>query len=83
MASKTIDVTVRVPTSYLSGLIKDAELKIVDREAFKAYINSTEFKKILAADLLTVWMDVGVDSDPVDVAEGLFGDHLAPKWDDE
>ena len=50
--ANTIEVTIPVTVSYLKKLIKDADAKIKDNDAFDLFINSDKFKKALGKDLL-------------------------------
>ena len=67
--ANTIEVTIPVTVSYLKKLIKDADAKIKDNDAFDLFINSDKFKKALGKDLLNTWKSVNDDSDPSDIVD--------------
>ncbi len=73
--ANTIEVTIPVTVSYLKKLIKDADAKIKDNDAFDLFINSDKFKKALGKDLLNTWKSVNDDSDPSDIVD-FFEDQI-------
>lgn len=79
--ANTIEVTIPVTVSYLKKLIKDADAKIKDNDAFDLFINSDKFKKLLGKDLLNTWKSVNDDSDPSDIVD-FFEDHIEFADDD-
>jgi hypothetical protein len=75
---QTIKVTVEVEVKELREMIRIAGLKVVNRDSFKQFINSPQFKKDLASDIHGVWIETNEDSegDYTDVVANLFGDQI-------
>jgi hypothetical protein len=74
---QSITLSITVDVKCLKGLINAASMRIVNQEAFKAFINSDKFKKDLAADIVQVWEEVNEeDGDVACAVENLFGDQV-------
>lgn len=75
---QTIKVTVEVEVKELREMIRIAGLKVVNRDSFKQFINSPQFKKDLATDIYGVWVDTNQDSEGeyTEVVADLFGDQI-------
>lgn len=71
-----VEVTVKVPVKDVAEVVKAAGGMITRADLYKAMAKA---KRAIASDLLSVWNDTNVDSDPFDVLAGLFGDKFMDK----
>jgi hypothetical protein len=75
---QSITLSVTIDVKVLKGLIKSADMRIVNQEAFKVFINSDKFKKVLGDDIVQVWEEANeeADDDLAWAVDSLFGDQV-------
>ena len=78
-----VSVVVEFTEAEFKSMLKEADMKIINKAKFNEVFKSKEFAQALSADLKDVWLQTNIDTGDMDlVFDGLGFDGcvVAPEW---